>query len=164
MNDNHITYTLDNSSLRNLSERDLLAIRAHVEGCAQCHRAYQAAQISAVLVKECADEAAEYSGKMNPFFQTRVLAAWREQQAMMSVSAFRRLWSTTGALFASMAATTAALAALTLFVPSSEPASQQTAALVPYSAEAVVLDQDQDSQLTDDQTLSAIYADDDEGK
>ena len=164
MNDNHITYTLDNSSLRNLSERDLLAIRAHVEGCAQCHRAYQAAQISALLVKECADEAVENFGSVNPFFQTRVLAAWREQQAMMSVSAFQRLWSTTGALFASMAATTAALAALTLFVPSSEPASQQTAALVPYSAEAVVLDQDQDSQLTDDQTLSAIYADDDEGK
>jgi len=164
MNDNHITYTLDNSSLRNLSERDLLAIRAHVEGCAQCHRAYQAAQISALLVKERADEAVENFGSVNPFFQTRVLAAWREQQAMMSVSAFRRLWKTTGALFASMAATTAALAALTLFVPSSEPASQQTAALIAYSAEAVVLDQDQDSQLTDDQTLSAIYADDDEGK
>ena len=141
-----------------------MAIRAHVEGCAQCHRAYQAAQISALLVKERADEAVENFGSVNTFFQTRVLAAWREQQAMMSVSAFRRLWSTTGALFASMAATTAALAALTLFVPSSEPASQQTAALVPYSAEAVVLDQDQDSQLTDDQTLSAIYADDDEGK
>ena len=100
----------------------------------------------------------------NSFFQTRVIAAWREQQVMTGVSVLRRLWSTTGALFASMAATTAALAALTLLVPSSEPASQQTAALVPYSAEAVVLDQDQDSQLTDDQTLSAIYADDDEGK
>jgi len=100
----------------------------------------------------------------NSFFQTRVIAAWREQQAMTGVSALRRLWSTTGALFASMAATTVALAALTLLVPSSEPASQQTAALVPYSAEAVVLDQDQDSQLTDDQTLSAIYADDDESK
>jgi len=165
MNDNHITYTLDNSSLRNLSERDLLAIRAHVEGCAQCHRAYQAAQISALLVKECADEAVENFGSVNPFFQTRVLAAWREQQAITSVSAFRRLWNTTGALVASMAATTAALAVLTLVFPSSEPASQQTAALVPYSAEAVVLDQDQDSsQLTDDQTLSAIYADDNEGK
>ena len=164
MNNNHITDMLDSSSLRNLSERDLLAIRAHIEGCVQCHRAYEAAQISALLVKECADEAVENFGSVNPFFQTRVLAAWREQQAIMSVSAFRRLWSTTGALFASMAATTAALAALTLFVPSSEPASQQTAALVPYSAEAVVLDQDQDSQLTDDQTLSAIYADDDEGK
>src|SRR5437016_9076854 len=165
MNNNHITDMLDSSSLRNLSERDLLAIRAHIEGCVQCHRAYEAAQISALLVKERADEAAEYSGKMNPFFQTRVLAAWREQQAMTSVSAYRRLWNTTGALFASMAATTAALAALTLLVPSSEPASQQTAALVPYSAEAGVLDQDQDSsQLTDDQTLSAIYADDNEGK
>ena len=164
MNESHITNILDNSSLENLPERDLLVIRAHVETCAECDRAFAAAQIAALLVKECADEASENSGNMNPFFQTRVLAAWREQQAMMSVSAFRRLWSTTGALFASMAATTAALAALTLFVPSSEPASQQTAALVPYSAETVVLDQDQDSQLTDDQTLSAIYADDDEGK
>ena len=165
MNESHITNILDNSSLENLPERDLLVIRAHVETCAECDRAFAAAQIAALLVKESADEAAENSGNMNPFFQTRVLAAWREQQAMTSVSAFRRLWNTTGALVASMAATTAALAVLTLVFPSSEPASQQTAALVPYSAEAVVLDQDQDSsQLTDDQTLSAIYADDNEGK
>jgi hypothetical protein len=167
MNESHITNILDNSSLRNLPEHDLQTIRAHVETCTACRRAYRAAQISAVLVETRAQEAAEKAIEANPFFHTRVLAALREQQALANVSAIRRLWNATGALVASMAATVAALAVLTLAVPSSEPASQQTAALVPYSAEAVVLDQDQDqdnNQLTDDQTLSAIYADDDEGK
>jgi len=161
--ENHITDILDNSSLRNLSERDLMTIRAHVEGCSPCHQAYEAAKISALLIKQRANEAVANSVDVNPFFHTRVLAAWREQQAMASVSALGRLWSTTGALVASMAATTAALAVLTLVAPSSEPASQQTAALVPYSAEAVVLNQNDGDQITDDQILSAIYADD-EGK
>ena len=165
MNESHITNMLDNSSLRNLPEHDLVIIRAHVETCTACRRAYEAAQIGAELIEARAQEAAEKALEVNPFFRTRVLAVWREQQAMTTISAFRRLWNTAGALVASMAATTAALAVLTLVVPSSEPASQPTAALVPYSAEAVVLDQDQDnSQLTEDQTLSAIYADDDEGK
>ena len=62
-----------------------------------------------------------------------------------------------------MAATTAALGVLTFVAPTQQ-ASQQTAALVPYSAEAVVLDQNDNDQLTDDQVFSAIYADDDEGK
>src|SRR6266496_771359 len=122
----HIRNMLDNSSLRNLPEHDLLMIRAHLETCTACRRAYEAAKIGAALIEARAQEAAEKALEVNPFFQTRVLAAWREQQAMISESAFRRLWSTTGALFASMAATTAALAALTLLFPSSEPASQQT--------------------------------------
>jgi hypothetical protein len=36
--------------------------------------------------------------------------------------------------------------------------------VVPYSAEAVVLDQSDDDQVTDDQVLNAIYADDDESR
>jgi hypothetical protein len=39
------------------------------------------------------------------------------------------------------------------------------AAIVPYSAESVVLDQDQsDNQLTNDQVIDAVYADDDGGR
>ena len=63
-----------------------------------------------------------------------------------------------------MAATTAALAVLTFVAPATDTTNQQTAAIVPYSAESVVLDQDQDNQITNDQVISAIYADDDEGK
>ena len=77
MRDNHITEMLDNKPLASLKETELAAIRSHVAGCASCERAYEAAQLSALLIKERADEAAQSSLVANPFFQTRVMAAWR---------------------------------------------------------------------------------------
>jgi hypothetical protein len=157
----HIVEILDNTPIANLTESAMKTIRAHTEDCANCQRAFEAAQISALLIKERAAAAIEPS----PFFQTRVLAALREKQA--NVPAFVRLWKSAGVLVTSMAATTVALAVLTFFVPGPRTGVQPetTAALVPYSAEAVVLDQNQgDDQMTDDQVLSTIYADEDEGK
>lgn len=162
MRDNHITEILDSKPLASLSETELATIRTHIASCASCSRAYDAAQISVLLIKERASEAAQNALNANPFFQTRVMAAWRERGN--NVSALRRLWNATRALVTTMAATTAALAVLTFVAPSSETTSQPTAALVPYSAEAVVLDQSDNDQVTDDQVLSAIYADEDEGK
>jgi hypothetical protein len=162
MRDNHITGILDSKPLASLSETELATIRTHVVSCASCTRAYEAAQISALLIKERAGEAAENALNVNPFFQTRVMAAWRERAN--NVSALRRLWNATGALVTTMAATTAALALLTFVAPSPDTTNQTTAALVPYSAEAVVLDQSDNDQVTDDQVLSAIYADDDESR
>ena len=63
-----------------------------------------------------------------------------------------------------MAATTAALAVLTFVAPSSDTINQPTAALVPYSAETVVLDQERQRSSDRRSGLSAIYEDDDEGK
>ena len=165
MPERHITEILDNTAFVNLSDADTRTIHDHVAGCEACAQAFQAARISSVLMKERTVAANELVLQANPFFQTRVLAAWREQQAGGATWSFRRLWSATGAIVASMAATTAALAVLTFVVPATNTNDQQTAALVPYSAETVVLDQDQDdNQLTNDQVISAIYADDDEGK
>ncbi len=163
MRDNHIIEILDSKPFASLSETELVAIRTHVASCTSCTRAYDAAQISAFLIRESADEAAQSSLDANPFFQTRVMAAWRERQEK-NVSALRRLWNSTGALVTTMAATTAALAVLAFVAPSSETINQPTAALVPYSAESVVLDQSDNDQVTDDQVLSAIYSDDDEGR
>lgn len=163
MKDNHITEILDSKPFASFSETELATMRTHAAGCASCSHAFEAAQISALLIKERADEAAQNSLDANPFFQTRVMAAWRERQ-QTNVSALRRLWNSTGALVTTMAATTAALAVLTFVAPSSETISQPTAALVPYSAESVVLDQSDNDQVTDDQVLSAIYSDDDEGR
>jgi anti-sigma factor RsiW len=165
MPEHHITEILDNTALAELTDADKRAIHAHVGGCEACAQAFQAARISAVLMKERAVAAEQSVLQANPFFQTRVLAAWREQQDGAAAWSFRRLWKATGAIVASMAATTAALAVLTFVAPAADTNDQQTAALVPYSAETVVLDQDQDdNQLTNDQVISAIYADDDEGK
>jgi len=165
MKDNHITDILDNAPLADLSEGELRTIHAHAATCVDCERALAAASISALLMKERTSEAAQQTLNANPFFETRVLAAWREQRATPGDWSFRRLWNATGAIVASMAATTAALAVLTFVAPANNATNQQIAAVVPYSAETVVLDQDQDdNQLTNDQVISAIYADDDEGK
>lgn len=165
MKDNHITDILDNTPFANLSESDLQTMRAHTATCVDCERAFAAASISALLIKERTSEAAQHTLNANPFFETRVLAAWREQQAAPGDWSFRRLWNATGAIVASMAATTAALAVLTFVAPADNVTNQPIAAVVPYSAETVVLDQDQDdNQLTNDQVINAIYADDDEGK
>jgi hypothetical protein len=155
----HIIDMLDNTPLSSLTESKIKTIRSHVEGCPSCLQAFEAAQVSSLLMKERAAETIEPS----PFFQTRVLAALREKQA--NVSAFVRLWKSAGALVTSMAVTTVALAALSFFVPGAGTDTQRdtTAALVPYSAESVVLDQNQgDDQMTDDQVLNTIYVDDED--
>jgi TctA family transporter len=54
------------------------------------------------MIKERAQAAIEPS----PFFQTRVMAAWREQQAVESVPAIMRLWRSSRALVSSMALAT----------------------------------------------------------
>jgi hypothetical protein len=157
MKENHITELLDNAPLASLSEAELQTIRAHAADCIDCERAFEAAQLSAMLLKERTSEAAENALNANPFFQTRVLAAWREQQSTLGAWSLRRLWNTTGALVASMAATTAALAVLTFAGPS-ETTTQVQATVAPYSAESVVFDQEQDdNQMTNDQVIGAVY-------
>ena len=157
MDKNHITELLDNAPLASLSEAELQTIRAHAADCTDCGRAFKAAQLSAMLLKERTSEAAENALDANPFFETRVLAAWREQQSAGGAWSLRRLWNTTGALVASMAATTAALAVLTCAAPS-ETTTQAQAAVVPYSAESVIFNQDQDdNQMTNDQVIGAVY-------
>jgi len=161
--DKHIIDILENAPLADLTESESTLIRAHVEDCATCHRAYQAAQLSALLIKERTAEAIDPS----PFFHTRVMAAWREQQAVERAPALGRLWKSAGAFVSSLAVTTAALAAFSFLAPSSGTTTLQdaTVALNPYSAEAVVLDQNQsEDQMTYEQVLSTIYANDNEAK
>ena len=161
MKEKHVIDILENSPLASLSESELNAIRAHAESCSACRRAYEAARISTLLIKERTTETMEPS----PFFQTRVLAALREQQN--NVPVLSRLWKSAGALVSLMAVTTAVLAALSFLAPGAGTGTSQetTAALSPYSTEAVVFNQDQsDDQITDEQILSAIYADPDEAR
>jgi flagellar basal body rod protein FlgC len=161
---NHITDILDNTPFAELTESDLSTISTHAANCGECADAFATARISSMLLRERVSLAADNTANANPFFQTRVLAAWREQQAGAAWS-LRRLWNATGTIVASMAATTAALAVLMFVAPAANTTDQQTASLVPYSAETVVLEQDRDdNQMTNDQVISAIYDDDDEGK
>ena len=119
MKQDHITDILDNEAFANLSQSELQTIRVHVSTCAECEQAFEAAQLSALIMKERTSEAAQNALDANPFFQTRVLAAWRDEQSS-SVWSLRRLWNATGALVASMAATTAVLAVLAFAAPSAD--------------------------------------------
>lgn len=159
MKETHIIEILENSPLASLTESELLTVRNHAESCLSCRRAYEAAQLSTLLIKERTAETIEPS----PFFQTRVLAALREQQAGNNVPVLSRLWKSAGVLVSSMALTTVALAALSFLAPGAGTA-QETAPLNPYSAEAVVFNQDQSDEMTDEQVLSAIYTDEGEAR
>ena len=159
MNDKHITEILDNAPIDNLSENELNEIRVHAGECGSCRGAYEAALLSSVVLRNRAQSTIEPS----PFFHTRVMAALREQQAVENVPAMIRLWGAAKALVSGMAVTTAALAVLSFALPSpATPAPDQ--AVSAYSADSVIMGQSNDEQMTYDQVLSTIYADDDEAK
>src|SRR5678816_4225682 len=113
----HITEILDNASIAALSESELNEIRAHALECMSCRDAFEAARLSAVVIKSRVEATIEPS----PFFQTRVMAALREQQAVESVPAMLRLWRSAKALVSVMAVTTAALAVVSFIQPSQTP-------------------------------------------
>src|SRR5919112_6341348 len=121
MKDKHIIEVLDNASIVSLSENELNEVQAHVRDCVACREAYEAARLSAVVLQSRAQTKIEPS----PFFQTRVMAAWREQQAVESVPAMWRLWNSAKVLVSSMAVTTAALAVLSFVMPAT-PSTDQT--------------------------------------
>ena len=163
MKDKHIISLIESTPFSGLSESDLLAIRAHNGDCSDCRRAFEAAQISVLLLKERVAEPFEPS----PFFQTRVMAHLRERQIANESWAWSRMWRATGALASSMVATVAALAILTFVVPGnqiSSGTSEMTTAANAYSAEEVLLDQSgtTDEQVSDDQVLSTLYGSDED--
>ena len=159
MKDKHIIEILDNASIATLSESELNEIRAHALECLSCRDAFEAARLSAVVIKSRVETTIEPS----PFFQTRVMAALREQQAVESVPAMLRLWRSAKALVSVMAVTTAALAVVSFIQPSqTTPVVDQTASA--YSAYSVIMDQGVDDQMSYEQVLSTIYEDDDDAR
>ena len=159
MKDKHITEILDKASIAALSENELSEVRAHVLECMSCRDAYEAARLSAVVIQSRVQAVIEPS----PFFQTRVMAALREQQAVESVPAMLRLWRSAKALVSTMAVTTAALAVVSFMQPSqTTPVADQSASL--YSADSLIMDQNTDDQLSYEQVLSTIYEDEDDAR
>ena len=150
----HIINLLDEKPLNGLSEAEVAAIRAHIADCAKCERAFEAAGVSAVLLRERAVATHEPSA----FFQTRVLAVLREKRAGNELWNFGRLWRATGALASSMIATVAALAVLTFALPAeTNLTSVETVSVNRYSAEAVILNQSAEELQSDSQVLTTLY-------
>jgi hypothetical protein len=156
MKDKHIINILESAPLASLSEDDLTAIRAHTGECSGCRQAFEAVQISALLLKERVAETFEPS----PFFHTRVLATLRESRIASEPWAWSRIWRATGALASSMVATVAALAVLTFVVPETQTELlEATSARNAYSAEEVILNQGEllDDQISDSHVLTTLY-------
>jgi anti-sigma-K factor RskA len=168
MKDRHIIDLIERAPLASLSEQDLTAIRAHTNQCSDCLRAFQAAQVSALMLKERA--AAEF--EPSPFFHTRVMATLRERQAAneswANPWALSRLWRAAGALASSMVATVAALAVLTFAIPGGQVTTGAQVSSLPntYSAEEVMLDQatQLDEQVSDGQLLTTLYDGEEEAR
>ena len=159
MKDKHIIQVVDSVAFASLSQIELDEMMAHTRECASCRSAFDAAQLSSLVIKERAQVTIEPS----PFFHTKVLAALREQQQVAdNMPAFMRLWKSASALVSSMALATIVLGVLTFVAPDPATASvEQTASL--DAAEAVIFDQG-DEQLTYEQVLSAIYEEGDEAR
>ena len=157
MKEKHITEILDSTAITSLSEIELTEIRAHAKDCVSCQDAFEAAQLSTVILRSRAQVTIEPS----PFFQTRVMAALREQQAVESVPAMWRLWKSAKVLVSSMAVTTAALAALTFVLPTT-PTSTVDQPVSAFSAESVIMGGS--DELSYEQVLSTIYAEEDEAR
>jgi hypothetical protein len=137
MKNKHIIDLLESTPFGSLNETELTTIRVHAAECSPCLRAFEAAQVAALMLKERTTETFEPS----PFFHTRVLAQLRERQAANDKWAWSRIWRATGALTSSMVATVAALAVLTFVIPDSQVGYEleTTSARNSYSAEEVIL-------------------------
>jgi len=161
MNSEHIINLIENTPLTEITDSDLATVRAHTSGCESCYQAWQGAQLTSLLLRERAAATFEPS----PFFQTRVLAALREQQS--DQWSWGKMWRATGALASSMVATVAAIAVLTFVIPSTPAGSELTSANNIYSAEEVILNQgevanSQTDQVSDAQVLTTLYGSEEE--
>jgi anti-sigma-K factor RskA len=161
MKHEHINSILEETPLSSLNEAELTAVRARASECQDCQRVYEAAYVSASLLKEHAAEAFEPP----PFFQTRVLAALRERQGASEVWSLDRMWRSAGALVSSMAATVAILAGLSFIVPGTD-ASLDNVSASSYSAEELIFNQGElaDDQVSDGQIMNTLYDADEDAR
>ncbi|HEV7395392.1 MAG TPA: hypothetical protein VGN86_02680 [Pyrinomonadaceae bacterium] len=159
MKSEHIIELIESEPLGKIPVGDLAKVRAHITDCVTCARAFEAIQISSVLLKERAVAGVEPS----PFFQTRVLAALRERQAANEWS-WARMWRSAGVLASSMLASVVAIAVLTFAMPGIQNDSEVSLAGNNYSAEEVILNQNDmpEDQASDAQVLNTLYDADEE--
>src|ERR1051325_6387094 len=98
MRGDHIIDLLERGRFASWSEEERSRIETHAESCPACRNAYEASRVSALLLEARVGVVIPPS----PFFQTRVMAALREQQAASEGDVLRRLWRAAGALVSAM--------------------------------------------------------------
>ena len=156
MKENHIINLLEERALGSLTASELEIVKAHCSGCSNCQRAYEAAQASLLLLQERASAVVEPS----PFFETKVMAAIREQNLVSKRLEFWKMWQVARPFVASMGALIVMLLALAFFTDSSQLQTEPSnlALLNDGSPEWVVVDRDEaDDEVTSSQALTIIY-------
>jgi len=155
MRDEHIVNLIEEKPLDDLSGSEVILIDAHIAECAQCSQAYEAARISALLIKERIAQTIEPS----PFFKTRVMAAIREKHLTAEPPAIVRMWRAAGAMVAAMVMLVVVLAGLSYFDTDYDTRSEVATNLSLYSPESVVLEEDNlsDESVAYDVVLATFY-------
>jgi hypothetical protein len=156
MREKHIINLLEERPLGSLRASELDVVKAHTAGCSNCLYAYEAAQASLLLLQERASAIVEPP----PFFQTKLMAAIREQNLAPKRLEFLKMWQTARPLVASMGALIVMLLTLTFLTDSfqlqTEPSNP--ASISDDSPEWVFVDRDEaDDEVTYSQALTIIY-------
>jgi hypothetical protein len=154
--ENHIIKLLEEKPLGSLTASELDIVKAHTAGCSNCLRAYEAARASLLMLQERTSAIVEPS----PFFQTKVMAAIREQNLAPKRLEFLKMWQLARPLVSSIGALIVMLLALTFFTDSSQPQTEPSnlASINDDSPEWVIVDRDEaDDEVTFSQALTIIY-------
>jgi hypothetical protein len=165
MRNNHIVSLLEEQSVAALGAPELELIRTHTALCADCRLAYESARISAELLRE----RASFVFEPPPFFETRVLAAVREQRQESESFGLWKIWSTARGLIVSMAVVVALLTGLTLgsgWSGQSDPDKHEAmTAFQGDPSDLMIYGKDglADDDLTDGQLIMDLYDDPREG-
>ncbi|MEO6589544.1 MAG: hypothetical protein ABIP06_09585 [Pyrinomonadaceae bacterium] len=157
MKKRHIKEILDRFDFSQIPEPDLPAIHSHITLCDDCRRSFRAAELTSSMLKKAAFETPVPS----PFFQAKVLIAWREKQNLQKAAAgFRRWWQAIVAPVSVMVLTVFCLVGVSVFAPVSESDDSQARQSNDYlyTTEAVILNQKTGSDLTTEQVFRVLDA------
>lgn len=154
MKEAHIVNLLEGGPLDRLTAAELEMIKDHTAVCSECLLAYQAAQTSLSLLRERGLVIVEPPA----FFQTKVMAAIREQKRTPRTLGFLRTWQIARPLIASMGAFVVMLLTLTFFMNPSEPETSDLAVASDHAPEWVMVGSDDPGgEMTYSQALSDLY-------
>lgn len=157
MKSEHITEILDRATFAELSEQDKSVVSAHVKDCSSCRQTFEAARVSAILLKS--DNMAA-SIAPSPYFQARVMNAWRERQIpRRPIEAFRRWWQASAAPVFVMLTIMVALVSLTFIAPPAggDDSQAEISSFNLYTTDAVIMDQNPPRDLTTEQVFQVVY-------
>ncbi|MCI0663272.1 MAG: hypothetical protein L0220_19575 [Acidobacteria bacterium] len=110
MGEQHIIELLDTRPLSDLRDAELSAINEHTASCLSCRQAFQAAQLSNLLLRSRAELKTEPSA----FFKTNLIAAIKDEQVQLGPFSVFRIWREAYSLIYSMAALAVIIGGLTL--------------------------------------------------